>query len=270
MSPRSFSSAQPPEGGRPRAAAVDYRRYWSPVIRPMGEPLFDHLPLTDAAAILDVGTGTGAHLRTLKERAPAALVVGIDRWTEGLTLAREEGLPLVRMEADRFGFRASSFDLAIAIFVLHQLAEPLRALREMLSVVHRGGYVATVSWGEIPDMAADEVWEELLRGASVPDPPPDPGRDQIGSAQKLRAVLAEAGASGVEIWRQRFHHRWTPEGLIELRTSPSSRFSELPRPTQRQVLLEARRRFKALAPEDLVFQPEVVFSVARPTSDHTR
>jgi trans-aconitate methyltransferase len=65
------------------AKSADYARHWSPVIRPMALPLLPARPLKTAARVLDIGAGTGALLGDLKDAAPDATVIGVDR-AEGM------------------------------------------------------------------------------------------------------------------------------------------------------------------------------------------
>src|SRR5438045_570001 len=65
------------------ASAEAYDRLWSPVIRPMAQPLLATLPLRAAKRILDVGTGSGGLIADIRANAPYAAIVGVDR-SEGM------------------------------------------------------------------------------------------------------------------------------------------------------------------------------------------
>jgi len=47
--------------------AEEYDAFWSPVIRPLGELLLVHLPLSQARNTIDVGTGAGSLNRDDRE-----------------------------------------------------------------------------------------------------------------------------------------------------------------------------------------------------------
>src|SRR6266436_8434481 len=101
------------------AKAIAYARLWSPVIRPMALPLLPALPLRTAGRVLDVGAGTGALLADLKEAAPEAMVVGVDRAEGMLRVAQRSGHQLLAVtDAQRLGIRSGTIDVVVLIFVL--------------------------------------------------------------------------------------------------------------------------------------------------------
>ena len=82
--------------------AEAYDELWSPVIRPVGERLIEHLQLNGARNIIDVGTGAGALLAVLQRAAPNAKILGVDRSEGMLRLARKRHSgPLALMEIGR-------------------------------------------------------------------------------------------------------------------------------------------------------------------------
>src|SRR5439155_22467782 len=57
-----------------------YDGLWSPIIRPAGERLIAHLPLSSTTKyVIDIGTGAGALLPAIERSAPSAVIVGVDR-----------------------------------------------------------------------------------------------------------------------------------------------------------------------------------------------
>lgn len=142
-------------------AAAAYDAYWRPAIAPLAVGFLQNLRLSEAQTILDVGAGSGSTLRYLLW-ATDATVIGIDRSRGMLTLAPAAALRFV-MDADRLGFREGSFDLAVAMFVLFHLPDPLAGLREIRRVLKDGATVAFTTWGDDDlDFRGWDVVDEVL------------------------------------------------------------------------------------------------------------
>ncbi|MBU0743417.1 metalloregulator ArsR/SmtB family transcription factor [bacterium] len=126
----------------------------------MIRPAFDH-PDVQAGAVgalvppglelVDIGTGTGALLPLLA--ATGARITAVDASAAMLTRARglceREGLNDVAFEqADiqDLPFADDRFDAAYCSMVLHHVARPERALREMTRVVKPGGKVVVMAF----------------------------------------------------------------------------------------------------------------------------
>lgn len=137
------------------AAAVLARE----VSRRMGERL--DLVKLQPERVLDIGCGTGADLRLLAERYPQAQRIGCDFSPAMLREAGEE-LPWFRRllpggrareaarvcgEATRLPFAAGSMSLIWSNLMLHWLADPLPALREMHRVLRVDGLVMFTAFG---------------------------------------------------------------------------------------------------------------------------
>ena len=136
---------------------VRWPRFW-PLFRPLvrGQfdrlaPVWDQMRMEDTFAsyeaalqridasverALDVGTGTGAGARLLKQRYPGADVVGVDLATGMLDEARRlvPGVSFVAGDAARLPFGDDSFDL-----VAHQNMIPF--VNQVDRVLKPGGWV---------------------------------------------------------------------------------------------------------------------------------
>jgi SAM-dependent methyltransferase len=88
---------------------------------------------------IDVGCGTGHHLRDL--RARGFDVAGVDGSAAMLEQAREAipGAELHQAGVDALPFAAGSFDLALSIEVLRYLPDPKPCIDEMARVLRPGG-----------------------------------------------------------------------------------------------------------------------------------
>lgn len=107
--------------------------------------------------ILDLGCGPGTLARRIAERAPAAVVVGVD--PDPVMLARARAVlgprvPLLRASATALPF-AGAFDVCTASLVFHHLrpADKGLALGEARRVLRPGGRLVLADWGP-PDTAA--------------------------------------------------------------------------------------------------------------------
>jgi SAM-dependent methyltransferase len=104
--------------------------------------LYGEASLHRAAALLEVGSGTGVIASELSHLTPAA-VVGLDIDSSYLAFARKSCPEVRHVQADAHAlpFSAGSFDLVISHYLLLWLADPGRALAEMARVVRPGGFV---------------------------------------------------------------------------------------------------------------------------------
>ncbi|NJO33851.1 MAG: methyltransferase domain-containing protein [Rhodospirillales bacterium] len=100
--------------------------------------------------ILDVGCGTGSLSTALLSVGPAVQVVGVDPVPAYVSFAREAVTdPRAHFEqsaAEEMPFPDATFDAALALLVLQELVEPLRAIREMARVTRQSGRVAACQW----------------------------------------------------------------------------------------------------------------------------
>ena len=252
------------------AIADPYARLWSPVIRPMAQPMLEMLPLAKAREILDVGAGTGELFEDLTRRAPQAHIMGVDRSEGMLRVAQTRGGALLAvMDAQRLAFADAAFDVAVCIFVLFHLPNPLEGLRELRRVLRPGAQIGTVTWGNDPGPPGAAIWREALDAAGAAQDPRDPSIMQharMNSEAKVDALLAEAGFTRVRTQGRRVEHRFTVESLltVQLRCGLASRrLPSLATEAQARCRAQVEERLRRLSAEELVYRPEVIFAVAR-------
>lgn len=103
-------------------------------------------PAGSVGRILEVGTGEGHIAVRVRERYPAAFVVGVDL-PDGVLAAQWRARELAGVFAfgDRLPFPDRSFDLVLAIEVLEHVPEPDTVLAEIARVA-RADVVLTVPW----------------------------------------------------------------------------------------------------------------------------
>jgi len=252
------------------AKASAYARLWSPVIRPMALPLLPALPLKTAARVLDVGTGTGALLTDLKEAAPAATVIGVDRAHGMLQAAHQSGHRLVTVtDAQRLGIRTGVIDVAVMIFVLFHLPKPLLGLREVYRALRDGGTLGILTWGHDPGAPGLSIWREELDSENAAPDPRDPQvmrQDSMDTPEKLRRLLNDAGFVSVNVWSRDAAHQWTREDLMAMQVScgmPARRLPSLSIAQRARCEQRVRTRLGLLTEAELEYRPEVLLAVAR-------
>lgn len=166
--------------------------------------LLDHLH--PGMTVLDVGCGPGTITVDLAQRVAPGRVVGVDNEPSVIAKAQQRAhdLGVANVEfivADIGDLRSSTarpagggFDLVHAHQVLLHLADPVRALSDMLGVVRAGGIVAArdtdygaMTWWP-PDPRLDR-WLELYQAIA---------RDHGGEPDAGRRLLAWANAAGAQ------------------------------------------------------------------------
>lgn len=246
-----------------------YSRLWSPVIKPMGLPVLDMLPLAEARRILDVGTGTGELFQDLSQRAPRARIVGFDRAAGMLRIARARCAGLLAvMDAQYLAFRDASFDVAVCMFVLFHLPDPIQALRELRRVLQYGGRIGVVTWGVDFGTPGAAIWRDVLDAAGAAPDPRDPSIQQharMDTEAKLGALLEEAGFAGVCTRREHAEYRFTLDSLLNVQVQcglPSRRLPSLTIEEQARCRVRVEKQLRKLSGDELVFRPEVIFAIA--------
>jgi ubiquinone/menaquinone biosynthesis C-methylase UbiE len=111
---------------------------------------FARTELPSEADVLEVGSGGGFNAEALLERFPNWRITATDYDQEMVELARRRlsafgsQLRLERADATALKYEDHSFDLVIAIGVLHHVGAWEKALAEMARVLHAGGSLLAV------------------------------------------------------------------------------------------------------------------------------
>jgi len=137
---------------RTRSRESEVREFWLPAVLRFGG-------ITAGAHVLDVGCGTG---RLVIPLSAAHRVVGVDASREMLAVARgkRSRAAFILGDAGRLPLAARTFDVAIAVFVLHLLPDYRRGVSEMARVARRA-LIATVDVPARRTHAIDEAFPSL-------------------------------------------------------------------------------------------------------------
>ncbi|MEO0063127.1 MAG: hypothetical protein RLZZ08_1687 [Pseudomonadota bacterium] len=93
-----------------------------------------------AGSVLDVGAGTGRAVRLLEQHLPEARIVGVEPVDALRAVGHASGIApeqLVPGDAMALPFPDKSFDFVIETAVLHHVADPAAAVREMVRVARK-------------------------------------------------------------------------------------------------------------------------------------
>jgi ubiquinone/menaquinone biosynthesis C-methylase UbiE len=246
------------------AEAGVYERLWAPGLREMGRALLDRLDLAGVRSVLDAGTGVGALLGDISDRAQGAMVVGTDR-AEGMVALAPRRFPLAVADATLLPFGTDSFDLVTMIFMLFHLPHPVDGLEEARRVLRPGGRVASTTWADEEAWPAMEVWSEEMdrHGADAPE-----GlhslHEFVDTPEKMTMHLHDAGFSEVETWTGTLERSWNVESLVERVTGMAigkRRFESLAPDVRPRFLDVATARLRELPASAFVSRSEVIFAV---------
>ncbi len=248
--------------------AEAYDGLWSPIIRPVGERLISRLPLTAAKSVIDVGTGTGALLPAIRQAAPSAAILGVDRSDGMLRLARDRhsGGWLALMDVQKLALPTNRFDAAVVAFVLFHVPSPERCLTEVNRVLKPGGTVGSVTWGTERVPMANAIWDEELEaaGAHYLELPATDNRACCDSAKKMRTLLGQAGFVSIKVWSESIEHRWRPEDHFDYQVGSTSRLrlQSLDVENRKACLRRVRDRLSGAEDEQYVYRGEVFVATA--------
>ncbi len=140
MADRNPQARQMADESMVRNLAAQARAIW-----PQEQPLLERYGLPRAAAILDLGCGTGEVSVRMAELFPDARVIGVDLEATHLNSARQRtarfGLRagFLRGDAYQLSFADATFDLSVNRHMLQAVPEAWRIIAEMARVTKPGG-----------------------------------------------------------------------------------------------------------------------------------
>lgn len=208
---RTEPSASLPDGyllGREQPEEMRLQRQIAD-LAPDSKAQLDAVGIKPGERVVDLGCGPGGVLHLLAERVgPSGSVLGIDRSPHFVELARRfaasRGLSHVKVSkgnAYDTGLPCGAFDGAHMRLVLVNVPEPERIVREMVSLVRPGGWVASFEADYLPHTCD----------------PPLPAWSRL-----LDAYKAYATAQGIDLFVGRRTHRlFRDAGVDDIRVDPT-------------------------------------------------
>ncbi|MDQ3932350.1 MAG: class I SAM-dependent methyltransferase [Actinomycetota bacterium] len=214
-------------GGVPyEAYGADTREFISRVNRPMflnllaqewfpAVPgLVERLQADPPARVVDVGCGTGWSSIAIARGFPKVTVVGLD--LDEPSIAEARGNAEASGEADRTTFVVRNaaepglegeFDLVCAFETIHDMTDPIGALRAMLSLRAEGGTVLVVDERVADEFTTDVDdaerfqwgWSALHCLPCALSEPPAAGTGTVMRTPRLREYAHAAGFAAVEV-----------------------------------------------------------------------
>ena len=177
-----------------------YERLWRPLFAPVlmagrrdeQAMALQMLELQPGDSVLDVGCGPGNFTRAFARACFDGLAVGLDASRTMLDQAVREHNPpnlrYVRGDAAALPFPDATFDAVCCFAALYFIAEPMRAIDEMVRVLAPGGRIAllsSVSRGPLPAGVNDAVIRRL-------------SGTRIFARDDLTGALSERGMAAVD------------------------------------------------------------------------
>ena len=146
--------------------------------------------LATSRAILEVGTGTGALIPCLRERAPGAALISIDLAAEMLRRARGRcpDAAVVQADAHHPPFAAPCFDLIVCHNSFPHFADKPGTLSQLARVLRPGGHLLILH-----DLSREQV-NAIHRSGG-----PAIQHDLLPPGEKTGSMLMRAGFIGVQV-----------------------------------------------------------------------
>lgn len=168
-----------------------YNRFMGRFSEPLAVQFVERVGPRPGQRVLDVGCGPGALTAQLVQRLGVDAVSAIDPSASFVAAvgSRLPGVDVRRGVAEDLPLPDDSVDLALAQLVVHFMANPVGALREMARVTRPGGSIAACVWDHAGDggpLAA--FW----RAAVDLDPDVDDESRLVGTREGQLARLCEA------------------------------------------------------------------------------
>ena len=196
--------------------------------------------LLKPAAVLDLGSATGAMGRALRSRFRRAHIVSLDLSSTMLAQAFRKKpwlarASFVQADAESLPFADASFDLVVANQLLPWVPDPQRVFTEVARVLKKGGVFAFAGLGPDSLLELARAWASVDDGLHV---------NRFPDMHDIGDGLVRAGLADPVLDVDRLHVSYENAGKL---------FSDLTRAGARNSLAErargltGKRRFRAMA-----------------------
>ena len=132
------------------ADGIAYEAYIGRWSRLIARDFLAWLAVAPNSRWLDVGCGTGAVSQTILQYATPAMLLGLDRTTAYVDVARTQvhdpRVQFASADARTLPAETAAYDAVVSGLVLNFVPEPLQAVREMARAARVGGVVAAYVW----------------------------------------------------------------------------------------------------------------------------
>ena len=182
--------------------AATYDERWAFYVKASIRETLKRLDLAATNRVLDVGCGSGALLRALRNHYPHAGLAGANLSTEMLAIARKKLPPSVGLLAARAGnlpVRTGAFDLVVSTSAFHYWRDPIECLGEIRRALKPGGKLVISDWCH--DYLACRVCDLYLRVFS-------PSHFRTYTRDDCARLLEEAGFQEVQVDRYKISWLW--------------------------------------------------------------
>jgi ubiquinone/menaquinone biosynthesis C-methylase UbiE len=197
--------------------AAGYHRLTGRITARVADALLDAAGVGSGVRVLDAGCGPGDLCAAAAARGAQPVGVDIAAGMVGAARAAHPELDFREADVEDLPFASESFDAALAAFVVNHLPHPERAARELRRVLAPRGRVAVAMWDQPERVAFLGLLDAAMEAAHVNRTlafPPGPPAYRFADEGQLRALLEDAGFTGVAIEELAF--AYAIEGLDEL------------------------------------------------------
>jgi SAM-dependent methyltransferase len=202
--------------------AIAYERLMGRWSRRLAPEFLDFVGLLPGTRVLDVGCGTGSLAASWSGRGNPAIGLDIAPAYVDFAAARSfdaARLAYVAADAQSLPFAAESADATLSLLALNFVAEPGRALAEMIRVTRPGGVVGAAVWDFTGGLVYQRLfWDtaaaldsaaERARARHYGHPLTRPGGLALLFAETTLAPVLEVSLT-IRMEFERFHDYWQP------------------------------------------------------------
>jgi ubiquinone/menaquinone biosynthesis C-methylase UbiE len=254
------------------AGAESYKRYWLPLLTPMGEHLLDLLSWSDGEWLLDVGTGPGGLIPAINQHDPSARVLAIDISRRMLALAPiSPNAHYSQMDASKIALRPDSIATVLLAFVLFHYPDITAGLQELMRVLRPGGAIGSAVFHSFLEFEASLIWDDALSAEveradiAVRNLDAVDNTKATNRAEKSIALFASAGFTKIKAIQRDYVHQWDPVAYLAFRSgfgSSGAKFHALPSETQAKLTASVRERYAKLPARSFRFESVILYTTA--------